>query len=310
MAEASSLRLSVSALRDYRKCPRYYAFKRIDKIPEIMTHHAAAGNLVHASFYMAYGYPVVDHNLQTDRTKLRWEVSGDFSPKNAIAMLEALWWREPVRDHNDEEEIERAEAKEEEILEKLPEHLHQSYLLLADDNPEVTNFVPGMKKALKGNSQKSLREGWFGHFKEMLVSAVQQPLPYPVKEIEREVRGTIGGINMLAYLDLVLDGALRFGPDSEIGIDLKSGYNKPSTDELFMDDQIQTYRKLTGVDDFWLFHMRSGEMFSVDYNEKLVESLEVMAEEDALAIEMGYFPKRYDKQTCNRCAFRKHCHGV
>ena len=303
-------RLSVSALRDYRRCPRYYKLKRIDKVPDPMTHHAPAGNLVHSSYYMAYGYPTIANLGKTGRSKLEWQVSGDFDPHSATRLFEALWWREAVTDPEDKAQVIAAEEQEYKTLESLPNNLHQAYLLLADDLQDVNNFVPGIKKSLKGRGQKELRAGWFEHFKEMLDNSLKHPLPHPVKSIERAVRFVLGGVDMLAYLDLVLDGELRHGLDEEIGIDLKTGYNKPSADELYFDDQIQTYRMATGVADYWLFHMKSGEIFSIDNNSKLIQSLDEMAEQDALAIASNYFPKRYDMKVCSRCVFRQHCHGT
>lgn len=297
--EAPALRLSVSALRDYRRCPRYYKFKRIDKKKEVMTHHAPAGNLVHSSFYMAYGYPVIASNPTTGRTKLEWRVSGDFDPKNGPAMLKALWYRDPMGS----EEIEG------QIYDELPPHLHNAYALLADDLEHVNNFKPGQKKALKSPDQAVLRDAWFEEFKAMLESSLEKPLSYPVMQIERMRRFVLGGIDMVAFYDLTLDSSRVHGTDGTTTVDLKSGQTKPSEAELYFDDQVQTYYSGDDPNDFWLYHLKSGEIFAIERNEPLIASLNEMAEQDALSIQAGFFPKRYDKQICSRCPFRKECHG-
>lgn len=297
--QPAPLRLSVSALRDYRRCPRYYKYKRVEKKREVMTHHAPAGNLVHSAFYAAYGYPIIRANPTTGRDKLEWRVSGDFDPKNGPAILKALWYRDPMGDPD-------VEGK---IYDELPSHLHNTYALLADDLEHVNNFKTGQKKALKADSQEALRDAWFNEFESMLISSLEKPLSFPVVSIERSVRFTLGGVEMLAYFDLTLDSSKLHGEGGKTVVDLKSGQTKPSEAELFSDDQVQSYHAADEPDDFWLYHLKSGEIFSIERNEPLIQSLNVMAEQDALSIQSGFYPKRYDKQVCSRCPFRKDCHG-
>jgi CRISPR/Cas system-associated exonuclease Cas4 (RecB family) len=303
-------RLSVSALRDYRRCPRYYYEKRINKRPEKVTHHMAAGNIVHSAFYMAYAEPVVHHSTQTGRSKIGWRVTGEFAPQKASALFTALWNRVPVRPGSSDETRQKAEQAERQILSELPAPLHAAYALLADDVPYVENFAPGSVKALKGEKQHELKAGWGEHFKKMLEASLEQPFSYPVREIEREVNFYLGGVEMKAYIDIVLDASKEYGDGAEVHIDLKSGYSKPNEEELYFDDQIQTYYLAGNPREFWLYHMRSGELFAIDRNQPLIDSLNGMAAQDAISIENEFFPKRFDKSECSRCAYRKICHGI
>jgi CRISPR/Cas system-associated exonuclease Cas4 (RecB family) len=304
----SSLRLSVSALRDYRSCPRYYYEKRINKRPEKVTHHMAAGNIVHDSFYMAYGRPVMDSSIGVRRVS--WEPHGSFTPHHAQMMFRALWQRVPVGEGSHDKTVRSAEKQELLTLERLPSELRSSYEVLASTTPFVKNFVNGQTKRLKGSTQAELKEGWGEHFQEMLDNSLTDPLPFPVIDIEREYAFQLGGVSMKMFGDLVLDASKKYEPGAEIGVDLKSGYSKPSEDELMMDDQMQTYYVATGAREFWLYHLRSGEIFPIERSEPLIESLHEMAAQDAISIENEFFPRRYDKSQCARCAYRKACHGV
>lgn len=279
-------RLSVSALRDYNTCGHYYYLKRIVGKDAYNSHHAAAGSLVHDSFYMAYGRPVelIDKG---NFKKVRWEVTGEFHPEYALAMFDALWWGDPGR---------------------LGEHanvLTPYYEMLAQTTPPPENFVTGQKKALKASSQEALRAAWCEHYREMLEGGVAQPFDLPVKEIERELTYTLGEHEAVGYADIVLENPNTGG---EIYVDLKSGYNKPNEQELFFDEQMMSYYQ-TGPEDIWYYHLRSGELIAVDENVPLQRMIAEVANQTAVAIDSGYFPKRFSKD-CVRCPFRVECIGI
>lgn len=294
-------RMSVSAYRDYRKCPRYYKLKRVDKHQEEKKHYLAAGNVGHNAFYMAYGFPAEEYDEASDRMKMKWQVTGDFRPHDAMLMYELLYWRHIDEDGN-------------RVLDdgmEIPEHMSRAFSLLNEDTPVVDNFVRGRKKALKSDSQEELREGWHIHFKEMLEKSLKAPLPYPVVDIEREVWFVLGGTQMVAYIDLVLDGSDAHGEGSEVFVDLKTGQTKPGANELFLDDQVATYYYAGGeqVHDFFMYYMNSGSLLAVDKNDALIQTLPEMAEQDSINIQNEHFPRAYEKQKCSWCPFRKECFG-
>lgn len=294
-------RLSVSQLRDYYRCPRYYKLKRIDKLEEEKKHYLAAGNVVHNSFYTAYAFPVEEYDAEFDRMKVRWEVTGDFEPAQALAIYDLLYWRS------------KNEAGESQLDRDYPiGDLDRMYRLLDEDTPVVDNFTKGRKKALRADSQDKLREGWHEHYRDMLEKSLATPLPYPVVDIERKINFVLGGNPMVAYIDLVSDGSKDYGPGTEIFTDLKTGQNKPSTNEIYFDDQAATYYYAGGskVQDFQFYYMNSGSLLAVDRNQGLIDTLPHMAEDAAINIQNEHYPRAFDKQKCSWCPFSKECLGI
>lgn len=291
------MQLSVSALRDYRRCPAYYQYKRIHKVPEYVSHHMAAGSILHASYYSAYATPYLEMD-EHGRTKVKWTVHGDFVPAIAYQVFEALWDREPNNP-----------LKTEEIFDKLGQRsveAQNTFAVLADNVNHVQNFSRGKRKALQVTDQAALKDAWGEYYHDVLDKAIHTPLPAPIQEIERHVTYDMGGVTMIGYLDIVLNSG-----SGELIIDLKSGEDKPNTNELSFDDQMQSYYTTSpNIEQIYLLHMRSGELLKVPRNDKLIESLQEVAAQDALAISEGYFPKRFDKAVCSRCPYRKICHGT
>lgn len=292
------VRHSVSALREYRKCPRYYRFKRIDKLPDTKTHHAAAARLVQSAYYMAYGFPSLAADAETGHLALTWNVRGSFEPDLALAMFDVLWWRSAE---------DPASARD---TDELPAGQELVFDMLADHLEHVSDFATGMTKALRAEAQEELRFAWHSHYRAMLAQALATPLRYPVKEIERKVPFVLGGRPMVTNVDLVLDSSTRLFPNGEIGVHLATRYQAPTDDELYLDDQVAAHYAAGDFSDFWIYHLRSGKVFDVDRNDRLIRSLDEMAAEDTASIEAGVFPKRFNNRRCARCPYLQTCHGV
>lgn len=213
-------RLSVSAIRDYQKCGRFYYYKRVVKIPESRSHHADSGTLVHNTFYAAYATPE-RRGTPSGRNKTAWKVHDDFKPRLALALFDLFWNRVTVGQPFEElfsgvrEPLFHNSATEE-------EELREAFRALEDEMPVVTNFKPGQLKTLgKGQklTQHQLKAGWGDHFRNMLEASLKEPFRHPVKEIEREVVYRLGTTEMLGYVDIVLE---TLGGE-EVFIDLKTG---------------------------------------------------------------------------------------
>ena len=299
-------RLSVSAIRDYQKCGRFYYYKRVAKIPESRSHHADAGTLVHNTFYAAYATPELTGTV-TGRNKIAWKVHDDFKPDLALALFDLFWNRvtlgqpfEELVPHVREALFHNSPAERGELL--------AAFRALEDEMPVVTNFKPGQLKALgKGQklSQGQLKHGWGDHFRAMLEASLKEPFRHPVKEIEREVVYKLGSTEMLGYVDIVLE---TLGGE-EVFIDLKTGYNKPSDKELRIDDQVQGYYEAQHPVDFWYFHMKSGEIISVDDQPELRRFLAHTADQVSEKIHQEDFTPRFTKDGCAQCAYFKECIG-
>lgn len=297
-------RLSVSALKTYNSCPKKYWFEKVSGEPVEYTHHMDAGTLCHTAFYMAYGTPgeivyvgakpglhdklaagiPLVEGEDYRYLKTSWTVREGFHPEDGVAMFSALWHRDPELLGEDRE-------------------LRAAYDKLAQTDAQPSNFVPGPLKDLKVGNPKKLAENWYAHYLKMVEQSLAQPLEYPVVEIEREVEYMLGSQKCVGYIDLVLAG-----PQGDIFVDLKSGYSKPNSRDLFFDEQMNCYYRLQPTD-IWYYHLRSGEILPVDENLSLQTFLDRVADQVALAIENNYYPERYSKD-CLYCAFRQKCIGT
>lgn len=305
------VRLSISSIRDYQTCPHYYYLKRVQKVPETKSHHADCGSLVHASFYAAYGEPQLELDTK-GRMKTTWKPTGEFHPLRAAVMYQALWNRQPNDPmvHEDPSGL----WADQQIVNLLSKHglkdtdyleavkwTREHFPKLSPTVGIPSNFKKGQLKALKDDNPVRLKQNWGTYFYEMLYDALQEEFQWEVVAIEREIHYQLGGEDTIGYVDLVLDG-----PGGDIYVDLKTGYNKPSKGELFLDEQIAAYYS-TNPNDFWYYHMRSGELFSVERNEAAVGLLNDVARDTARGIRMGYYPKRFTKDGCAYCSMRKAC---
>lgn len=278
-------KLSVSALNDYHRCGYYYKLRRVDKVPVEETHHMAAGSILHEAVYMAYGKPVDLHD-NGRFLKSRWEVYPDarFDPQLGLYLFDALW--------------------EGDVSGDAPAEVWAAYEMLSETTPPPRNFKPGPKASLKkAKNQRELKEAWKQHFREMLEQVLEKPFDLPVIEIERKLTYNLGSTEATGYADLVLEDH-----DGEIGVDLKSGYNKPSDAELFFDPQMNAYYQ-SGFKSMWYYHMRSNTIVEVEPNLQLQAWFGGVAEETSRAIQAGYFPKRFSKD-CVYCPFRAQCIGT
>jgi CRISPR/Cas system-associated exonuclease Cas4 (RecB family) len=268
-------RLSVSALRDYHQCPKRFYFKRIVGLPEPESPHAVYGTLVHTAFYHAYAYPYADEG------KVKWVLTGGFDPDQALAVYDRLTAREKW---------------------DTPKDSHEE--LLFSIAPALTDLSigKGRTKAMTG------REGWTAHFRDMLSRALEKPVE-SLAAIEHEVRYSMGGVEMLGYIDLVIEGE-----DGLILADLKTGYNAPSESELHLNDQIARYYvAMPEAKNFWLWHMRSGNIYEVPRNDKLISFL---TRTDRLVYDLIHadvpdevkFAPRFGEH-CTYCPFQSQCFG-
>lgn len=276
------MRLSVSALRDYTFCGEYYRLKRVAKFApsDGMTHHRAAGKIVHSAYYYAHANPVLVEQ-EGRHNQVKWELTGAFDPARARAMFWTLWNRDDTGLQGEE---------------------HEHYLALIDDLPpwREVNFTKGLTKALKAESQAERRAGWGEHYAAMLDEALSVPLPGKLVEIERAVDYEVGGVSMLGYIDLVVE--LEDG--TEGFLDLKSSWNKPAEDKLPYDLQQQLYF-LSGASRIWLWYMRHG-LFEVPRNFTFIDALTRSVPMTAEAIKVGFFRPRCDSE-CAGCEFLHAC---
>lgn len=306
-------RLSVSAIRDYQKCGRFYFYKRVRKLPDPMSHHAPAGTLVHNSFYAAYGTPLLQPDLNSDRMKTVWYVTGRFDAHMAMAIFDLFWNRRKKTETFDELLAHVTDDRYSEP--SLREQLEQFFLALQGEMPIVNNFRAGQLVALgkgKNFNQAELHAGWGKYYRDMLAGIVAKPLPYPVKEIEREVFWKQGDVNMVGYLDIVMDASSKYGPDAEIGTDLKTAYNKPSEKELVIEDQMLGYydaSEKNGSDmrSFSYWHLRSNTMYPVKDDPDLRALLNHTATQVGNKIHEGDWTPRFDKENCAMCTYLKQC---
>lgn len=279
------MRLSVSAIRDYQRCGRYFYFKRIRKLPDPMSHHAPAGSLIHSCYYAAHAIPSIQgKSPQT----VKWTPTGHFNPELAMSLFHALW------DGTPSDDIQTLELQQ----------------IIQSELSPVANFRAGQLKSLgKGQhwTQAQLKEAWGHYYATMLQNALQVLLPYPIAEIERKVTWKQGDAEMLGFIDLVLDAG-----DTEVGIDLKTGYNKPSMKELSMDDQMHAYFLASKEADkplelFYYWHMKSGELLPIRPCEDISALLQAASQQVAHAIQQGDFKPRYTKDGCAYCTYLKAC---
>ena len=264
-------RFSVSALRDYHACPKRFYFKRVMKLPEPTTPNMVYGSIVHAAFYTAYAVP---------KANGQWEVTGEFDPAWALTVYDRLTSR------NDGDTP--ADNVDEVLFSQLPTLTN-------------LNIGKGRTKAMAG------REGWTAHFRNMLSNALNAPLPNPIA-IEQRVEYRMGGTAMLGFIDMIL-------LDEEVGkvlVDLKTGYNAPTEAELRLNDQVARYYKaIPDANEFWLYHMRSGKLYAVERNEKLISFLSKEDSRIATLVNSEAdvdtkFPRRFGEQ-CAYCPFSNRC---
>lgn len=272
-------RLSVSAIKDFKKCGRYYKLTRIDKRkPDQQSHSLQAGSLVHTCYYYAWGNPT-----KGEGWRMNWNLTGEFQRERALAMYDTLWAGEIQGGLSGQE-------------------LAHAVLLLKDQKPwSQIKFRPGQLKHLKVEGQAALKDAWGAHFRTILADCLATPLPAPIKEIEREVRYSLGGVEMLGFIDLVLQN-----PDgTEDAIDLKTTHGKPSETDLTWNEQMNTYY-LEGFSTIYLWHLRSTELLPVPRNLWLMGAMQESAPVVMDAIEAGLFLPRHDAE-CAYCDVRKWC---
>jgi hypothetical protein len=83
-----AVRLSHSAISDFRRCGRYYKLKRVDKFkPDRESHSLQAGSILHTCYYFAHANPV----KQKDHWRMHWELTGRVDTQRALAMYDSLW---------------------------------------------------------------------------------------------------------------------------------------------------------------------------------------------------------------------------
>lgn len=302
-------RLSVSALRDYNSCARKYYFKRVAKLPDPMSHHAPAGTIIHNSFYAAYAEPTMQPDINSDRMKTVWFVHDQFEPEMSLALFDMFWHRQRA-DQPFDQLIQYAQVGKLDITK-----LERYFNALSTEMPVLNDypFRPGQLKALgKGQklSQKELRKGWGEYFRAMLTGVTEKPLPHPVKEIEREIIWNQNGVEMIGYIDIVMEKS----PGVEIGIDLKTGATKPSEKWLAIEDQMLSYytaSELTNPDvkmaEFYYWHLKSGEMYLVKDNKKAREFLKHAAVHVSNKIAAQDWSPRFDKENCSMCTYWSEC---
>ncbi|API81817.1 RecB family exonuclease [Thermus phage G20c] len=268
-------RLSVSALRDYHQCPKRFYFKRVLRIEEPTSPSAVYGTIVHLSFYHAYGFP------SPGPEGVHWTLTGGFDPRFALEVYDRLTGREKW---------------------DAPKDGHEELLFSLAPALTDLNIGKGRTKSMQG------REGWTAHFRSMLERSLQQPLPAPLA-IEQEVRYSMGGVEMLGYIDMVLEGS-----EGPVLLDLKTGYNAPSESELRLNDQIARYYvAVPEAKDFWLYHMRSGNIYKVPRNDRLIDFL---TQTDRLVYDLIHsdipeevkFAPRFGEH-CAYCPFQSRCFG-
>lgn len=302
-------RLSVSAIRDYNRCSRYYFYKRVMKYPDPMSHHAPAGTLVHNAFYAAYGTPTLQIDMSTGRMKTQWFVHGKFEPEMAKAVFD-LFWAQAAKGSLFEgllRHVKNKDFHEGPLRDELETYFHA----LKGEMPIVNNFCAGQLKALgKGQklTQTQLKDGWGAYYREMLELITEKPLPLPVKEIEREVVWKQGDVDMLGYIDIVLDA----GGGAEEGYDLKSAFNKPSDKELVLEDQMLGYYEASeyhgvNMQAFYFWHLRSDTKYLVKDNAKTRALLRASAQHVSNKIQAEDWSPRFDKENCSYCTYLNDC---
>lgn len=269
------IRLSVSAIRQYHTCPAQFYFQRIKRLEAPASPQAVFGTIVHLSFYRAYADPVGAPG------QVSWRLRGELRPELALRTFDLL--------------VERQEGD-------APQDETEALLFSLAEPTDGFRLEKGRTKRMQG------RDGWVTHYRAMLAAALENPLdPERVLAIELPVRYEMGGVDMLGYIDLVYQG--EEGP---VLVDLKTQYNRPSQAELEWNDQVARYYKaLPEAVDFWLYHLRSGERFSIPRNDAFIRLLERTDREVAeiLASDLPdpiKFPRRLGEQ-CHYCPYRQAC---
>ena len=276
-------RLSVTALRDFHHCGNFYRLKRIVKVKpdHPQSHMLAAGKLLHNAYYYASANPL----MKPGDWRVSWELTGDFSPERATNMFLAMWNDDPSGLH--------------------PEEMEHYNLLIKDRTPwGQVHFSKGLTKALKADSQAALRAAWGEAYLQQLKDALNLPLPGEVVEFEREIIYHLGTVEMLGFADIVLkneDGTEHY-------VDIKTGWNAPSSAKLAWDVQQNCYY-LDGPAEISIFHFRTASLYPVARNVALLEGLNRSAPVVADAIEAGFFVPNPGEH-CGTCEFRLACLGV
>lgn len=285
-------RLSVSAVRDYQRCPRYYYLARVAKVPEDFTKHQMwAGSVLHACFQLAYAVP-----SQPDDGRTQWAVDNSGTLQDCLDLFEMLWEGEM---HEDPTATEYTRAEDAYLELKKDKHMAP---------PDPRNFAYGATKALKDKNHDARSRAWKEYYLSMLTKSLENGLPYEVISVEHEVRYTLGDTEMLGYIDLVLqkpDGKLVY-------VDLKSGARCPSDSELAFDDQMNAYYTASYngklPEEVWYSHMKTGTIMAVPKNLPMIESLEETVPLVMASIHEGDFRKR-PTSDCAKCSRRKSCMG-
>ncbi len=232
--------------------------------------------MVHLAYYSAYAYP------EKVNEQIRWRLTGTVDPERALQVFDLLATREKWDSpKNDTEEV---------------------YFSLVEPLTDL-NIGKGNTKAMQG------REGWTAHYRNMLSRALETPLPNVV-DIEREVHYTMGGVDMLGYIDLVLEGE-----NGLVIVDLKTEYNTPSEAELWLNDQIARYYvAIPEASDFWYYHLRSGKRLSVPRNDDLIQFLNstdrLVAEvitDSSIPDKIKFMPRF--SSNCAYCYYKRLCFG-
>lgn len=275
-------RLSVSALRDYNRCPQYFKLSRVDKHPrETQRHYMWAGNVVHAALESIYGVPVFD----AGQRRPRWELADVAKLGVANEVFDSLWHHDPSYANDD---------RAQEVYSALNKEL---------STPPASNFAYGQLKATKSKNHLERRDGWRVQYSAMVGQAALLGYKYPVIDVERRVDYNVGGVPLLGYIDLVLKG-----PEGEIFVDLKSG-RKPSDRELEWDDQIALYYLAGQPSSFWYHSLKAAAIYEVARNDELCRALELNTPEIMRQIQARNFPRRLSGD-CAICDLRLTCMGM
>lgn len=271
-----SIRLSVSAVRQYHRCPLSFYYARVQKFPQPPGPQAVFGTITHLAFYHAYAYPTMEGS------QVVWTPTGEFSPKLALEVYDRLVQR-------------RAED--------APSNPHEELLFSLAEPTDRFPLNRGPTKQLQS------RDGWVAHYRNMLYRAFEDPLePERIHAVEKQIEYQMADVDFLGYIDLVYEDQ-----DGLVLIDLKTEYAKPSKNELTYNDQVARYYKaVPEAKAFWYYHLRSGEKFVVKRNDSFIRTLEAMDRQvasiltdDRLPDRIKYPPRFGDH--CFYCTFKELC---